>query len=118
MIAQYTAAAACNELQTLATPASVHNIPTSAGMEDYNSMGMTAAHQAWRAMELATHVIAIELLCSAEALEYQRPLHSGAGIEQVHDRVREQAPRLTEDRPPSPDIAKLVCLIQQGAFAL
>ncbi|MCQ3932733.1 MAG: histidine ammonia-lyase [Chloroflexi bacterium] len=116
MIAQYTAAAACNEIQTLAAPASVHNIPTSAGMEDYNSMGATAAHQAWQAVKLATHVIAIELLCSAEALEYQRPLKSGAGVERAHAHIRQQVPRLTEDRPPNPDIEKIVQMIRQGVF--
>lgn len=116
MIAQYTAAAACNEIQTLATPASVHNIPTSAGMEDYNSMGATSAHQAWQAVKLATHVIAIELLCSAEALEYQRPLKSGGGVEKAHARIRQHVPRLTADRPPTPDIEKIVQLIRQGAF--
>ncbi|CAG0963124.1 partial Histidine ammonia-lyase, partial [Anaerolineae bacterium] len=116
MIAQYTAAAACNEIQTLAAPASVHNIPTSAGMEDYNSMGATAAHQAWQAVKLATHVIAIELLCSAEALEYQRPLTSGVGVERAHAHIRQQVPRLTEDRPPNPDIEKIVQLIRQGVF--
>lgn len=118
MIAQYTAAAACNEIQTLAAPASVHNIPTSAGMEDYNSMGVTAAHQAWRALDLARHVIAIELLCSAEALEYQRPLRSGDGVEKIHTLIRQEVPRLTEDRPPTPDIEKLVRLIREGAFGL
>jgi histidine ammonia-lyase len=116
MIAQYTAAAACNEIQTLAAPASVHNIPTSAGMEDYNSMGATAAHQAWQAIKLATHVIAIELLCSAEALEYQRPLKSGIGVERAHTHIRQHVPRLTEDRPPNPDIEKIVQLIRQGVF--
>ena len=100
MIAQYTAAAACNEIQTLATPASVHNIPTSAGMEDYNSMGVTAAHQARQALKLAQHVIAIELLCSAEALEYQRPLHSGDGVESIYTKIRKHIPRLVADRSP------------------
>ncbi len=117
MIAQYTAAAACNEIQTLAAPASVHNIPTSAGMEDYNSMGVTAAHQAWHAVDLAMHVVAIELLCSAEALDYQRPLRSGDGVEHVHDLVRAEVPRLTEDRSPTPDIQKIVTLIREGVFS-
>jgi histidine ammonia-lyase len=117
MIAQYTAAAACNEIQTLATPASVHNIPTSAGMEDYNSMGVTAAHQAWRAVDLAMHVVAIELLCSAEALEYQRPLRSGDGVERVHVLIRAKVPRLTEDRSPTPVIQNIVALIKDGVFS-
>jgi histidine ammonia-lyase len=116
MIAQYTAAALCNELQTLSAPASIHNIPTSAGMEDYNSMGVTAAHQAWRAVDLARNVIAIELLCASEALEYQRPLQSGDRLERAHGIIREHVPRLVADRPPHPDIVKLVELIKQGVL--
>jgi len=116
MITQYTAAACCNELQTLAAPASVANIPTSAGIEDYNSFGVTSAHQARAAIDLAINVVAIELLVMAEALEYQRPLRSGEGVERTHDLVRSVVPRLTEDRPPAPDIAAIAKLIQNGAF--
>lgn len=117
MIVQYTAAACCNELQTLASPASVANISTSAGMEDYNSMGATAAHQALASVELATHVVAIELLVMAEAMEYQRPLRSGDGVERTFERVRSVVTRLTADRPPAPDIAAISELIRAGAFA-
>jgi histidine ammonia-lyase len=116
MIAQYTAAACCNEIQTLATPASVGNIPTSAGIEDYNSMGATAAHQARAAFELARNVIAIELLVMTEAMEYQRPLRSGAAVEAVVEAVRGVVPRLTADRPPAPDIASIVELIRTATF--
>jgi len=117
MIAQYAAAACCNELQTLATPASVANIPTSAGMEDYNSMGATAGLHARSAIDLATIVVAIELLVMAEALEYQRPLRSGGGVEQAHAAIRQSIPRLTADRPPSRDIAAIVGMIRDGKFA-
>jgi len=116
MIVQYTAAACCNELQTLATPASVANIPTSAGMEDYNSMGATAAHQARAAVDLATQVVAIELLVMAEAMEYQRPLRSGDGVERTFKKVRSVVSRLTADRPPAPDIAAIAELIRSGQF--
>jgi histidine ammonia-lyase len=114
MIVQYTAAACCNELQTLAHPASVHNITTSAGIEDYNSMGATAAHQARAAVELCTHVIAAELLVMSEAMEYQRPLRSGEGVERAYSAVRNIVPRLVADRPPSPDIAAIAALIRAG----
>lgn len=117
MIAQYTAAACCNELMTLAFPASVGNIPTSAGIEDYNSMGATSARQARLAVDLATQVIAVELLVMTEAMEYQRPLRSGAGVERVYKTVRALVPRLTADRPPSPDIAAIAGLIRGGQFA-
>ena len=116
MIVQYTAAACCNELQTLAVPASVANIPTSAGMEDYNSMGATSAHQARAAVDLVTHVIAIELLVMAEAMEYQRPLRSGDGVERTYEQVRSVVGRLEADRPPAPDIAAIAARIRAGAF--
>ena len=116
MIVQYTAAACCNEMQTLAVPASVANISTSAGMEDYNSMGATSAHQARAAVDLAIQVVAIELLVMAEAMEYQRPLRSGEGVERTYQRVRAVVERLTADRPPSPDIAAIAELIRAGAF--
>lgn len=118
MIAQYTAAACVNEMMTLATPASVGNIPTSAGIEDYNSMGATAAHKAMRSMRLLESVIAIELLTMCEAMEYQRPLKSGAAVERAIAVVRSVVPKLTADRPPSPDIAAIETLIRSGRFAL
>ena len=116
MIVQYTAAACCNELINIATPATVGNIPTSAGVEDYNSFGPRAAAKARRAVELCTRVVATELLCAAEALEYQRPLRSGTGVERAHAAIRERVPRLTADRPPAPDIEEIVALIQAGRF--
>ena len=116
MVAQYVAAACCNELIGLATPASVANIPTSAGIEDYNSMGATSARKARRALERVTDVVAIELLCAAEALEYQRPLRSGGGVEAAHAAVRTVVSRRTGDRPPAPDIRALGDLIRSGKF--
>jgi len=116
MITQYVAAACCNELIGLSVPASVANIPTSAGMEDYNSFGASSAHKARRALERATQVVAIELLCAAEALEYQRPLRSGLGVETTHAAVRRIVSKRAADRPPAPDIAALERLILQGGF--
>jgi histidine ammonia-lyase len=112
MIAQYAAAACCNELQVLAHPASAHNVPTSAGIEDINSMGATGANHLRAAMRLATDVVAIELLVMAEGLEYQRPLRSGAGVEALHAEVRRAVPRLAADRPPAPDIAAIAAMIR------
>jgi histidine ammonia-lyase len=116
MISQYVAAACCNEIVTLTLPSSAFNIPTSAGMEDYNSFGATSASKFRRALARATDVIAIELLCAAEALEYQRPLRSGDGVENAHELVRSVVSRRTADRPPSPDIAAIAGLIRAGAF--
>lgn len=116
MIAQYTAAALVAEIRALAQPASIASIPTSAGMEDWNSMGATGALQAWQALALARDVVAIELLCAAQALELHRPLRSGRGVEAAYDRLRARVPALTADRPPSPDIAALAEMIAQGSF--
>ncbi|MDX9912524.1 MAG: histidine ammonia-lyase [Phycisphaerales bacterium] len=112
MIAQYTAAACCNEIIGLCTPASVANIGTSAGMEDYNSFGPRAAAKARRAMELARSVVAIELLCAAEGVECHRPLRSGRGVEGVLARVRSAVAPLDRDRPPAPDIAAIAGMIE------
>jgi histidine ammonia-lyase len=117
MIAQYVAAACCNEIIGLCAPSSVSNIPTSAGMEDYNSFGATSARKLGYVVARATDVVAIELLCAAEALEYQRPLRSGAGVERVHALVRRVVSRRSADRPPAPDIAAIARLIVEGAFS-
>jgi histidine ammonia-lyase len=116
MIVQYTAAALVAEIRALAQPASVASLPTSAGMEDWNSMGATGALQAQQAVDLARNVVAIELLCAAQALEQHRPLRSGAGVEAAYDRLRARVPALTADRPPAPDIAALARLIEDGGF--
>jgi histidine ammonia-lyase len=104
------------EIRARAQPASIASIPTSAGMEDWNSMGATAALQAQQAIELARDVVAIELLCAAQALEQHRPLRSGAGVEAAYERLRARVPALTADRPPAPDIAALARMIGNGEF--
>jgi histidine ammonia-lyase len=116
MIAQYTAAACCNEIVGLATPASVANVPTSAGIEDYNSFGPRSAAKARRALELVQTVVAIELLCAAQGLEAHRPLRSGDGVEAAHAVVRRISPPLTQDRSLSADINAVAELIRTGAF--
>ena len=98
MVAQYTAAACCNELAGLCMPASVINVPTSAGIEDYNSFGPRAAAKARRALELTRTVVAIELLCAAQALDDHRPLRSGVLIDAAHARIRGVVPPLEADR--------------------
>lgn len=116
MIAQYTAAACVNELVGLANPASVANVPTCAGMEDYNSFGPRSAAKAARGVELARTVVAIELLCAAEGVERHRPLRSGAAVERAIATIRERVAPLTEDRPLSDDIAAIARLIEVGAL--
>ncbi|MBK7405321.1 MAG: histidine ammonia-lyase [Phycisphaerales bacterium] len=114
MIAQYTAAACCNELIGLANPASVANISTSAGIEDYNSFGPRAAAKAARAVELARWVVAIELLCAGQGIDLHRPLRSGGPVEAFHATMRAVVPRLDDDRPLTPDIEALTALIRRS----
>lgn len=116
MLAQVTAAALASELKGLSHPASVDTIPTSANKEDHVSMSMTAALKASRAVELVSHVLAVELLCAAEALEMLAPLRTSAPLTAVHDRVRAAVAPRSGDRPPSPDIEALATLIERGAL--
>lgn len=116
MVAQYTAAACVNEMIGLANPASVANIPTCAGMEDYNSYGPRSAAKARRSLELCRYVIAIELMCAAQGVELHRPLKSGHGVERAIKAVRKVVPPLTGDRPLTKDIEAIVELIKSGTL--
>lgn len=116
MVVQYAAAACCNELRTLAYPSSVGNIPTCAGIEDYNSMGTTSALHGRDAIGLARDVVACELLIMAQAIDHQRPLTSGLGVEHAHRAIRAIVAPLTVDRSPSPDIAAISTLIESGSL--
>ncbi len=115
MMAQVTAAALASELKSLAHPASVDTIPTSAGKEDHVSMSMGAALKAARAAEMAQQVVAIELLCASQGIDLLRPLTSSPALEQVHATIRAGVPRLTDDRAPAPDIARLASYISDGS---
>jgi histidine ammonia-lyase len=116
MIVQYSAAAICNELIGLANPASVANISTCAGMEDYNSFGPRSAAKAARGVTLCRSVVAIEMLCAAEAIEAHRPHRSGHGVETSVAHIRERVAPLTEDRSPTPDIDAIDRMISRGQF--
>jgi histidine ammonia-lyase len=111
MMAQVTAAALTSELKAVAHPASVDTIPTSGNREDHVSMSMAAALKAMRAVELATQVIAVELLCAAQAHDLLAPLASSPPLVRVHEMLRRHVPPLEYDRPPSRDLAAIVSLI-------
>lgn len=116
MIVQYVAAALVNEIKVLAHPASIDSIPTSAGMEDFNSMGATSAHKMLRILEQARQVVAIELLCAAQMLDFRLPLTPGVGAQRAFDLVRSRVPKLDHDRVMSPDIEALALAIHEGVF--
>jgi histidine ammonia-lyase len=114
MIPQYVAAALVNEIKVLAHPASIDSIPTSAGMEDFVSMGATSALKLRQALDLAYRVIAIELLLAAQGLDFRAPLRPGRGVAAAHAAVRAIVPTLGDDRPPSPDIEALAQALREG----
>ena len=115
MMAQVTAAALTSEIKTLAHPASVDTIPTSANREDHVSMSMGAALKAAQALELAIRVVAIELLCACQAIDLLAPLTTSPRLARVHAHVRHVVPPLTVDRPPAPDIDAIVQHIASGS---
>jgi histidine ammonia-lyase len=116
MMAQVTAAALASEIKTLAHPASVDSIPTSANREDHVSMSMSAALKAARVVELGTRVVAIEMLCACQAIDLLAPLATSERLQRVHAAVRHRVPPLTDDRPPSPDIEAIAAMIADGSF--
>jgi histidine ammonia-lyase len=118
MIAQYAAAALVNESQVLAHPAGAGSIPTSAGQEDFNSMGALAALKARTAIENAAQVIATELVCAVQGLEFHRPLETTPALEAAAARVREYVPRVEEDRSLAAELAALADALRTGSATL
>jgi len=116
MIVQYTAAALVNENKVLAHPASVDTVPTSAGQEDHNSHGPTAAHKLENLVGNLERILACEWLCATQALEHRRPLRFGRGSEVAWSVLREVVPPLDGDRPPHPDLEAARGLLEQGAL--
>lgn len=117
MIAQIVAAALINECQVLAHPSSTGSIPTDGGKEDHVSMGMTGALKLRQIVEHVERIVAIELMCAAQAVEFRRPLKSSARLEGVHDAIRKIVPRLEQDRVLAGDIDALAGAIREGAFS-
>jgi histidine ammonia-lyase len=118
MIAQYAAAALVNESQVLSHPAGAGSIPTSAGQEDFNSMGALAALKARTAVENAAQVVATELACAVQGLEFHRPLTSTPALEQAAARVRAYVPRVEEDRSLAGELARLADALRTGELVL
>jgi len=118
MMAQVTAAALVSENKTLAHPASVDSIPTSADKEDHVSMGMWAALKARRVTANVRRILAIELLCAAQGIDLLRPLTSSGPLEELHAAVRAVVPRWDEDREMAPDLATAEAWLGDGAARL
>jgi histidine ammonia-lyase len=97
MIPQYTAAALVSENKVLCHPASVDSIPTCLGQEDHVSMGSISAHKLLQVMKNVEHVLAIELMCASQALDYRAPLLPGGGVAAAHQIIRDAIPHREAD---------------------
>jgi histidine ammonia-lyase len=113
MIAQVAAVSLIAENNVLAHPASVTNLPTSANKEDHVSMGMTSALKFAHVVKNVEMILAIELMCAAQGLEFLKPLRPGARLAEVYSRVREVMPPLERDAPLSNYIESLVAVVRE-----
>jgi histidine ammonia-lyase len=117
MMAQIAAAALSSECKVLSHPASVDTIPTDGNREDVVPMAMGAAWKLRRVIQNVRHVLAIELMCAAQGIDYRAPLKPGRGVARAHATVRSMVTSLDRDRVLSGDIARLADAIATGQFS-
>ena len=116
MLVQYTAASLVSESKSLAHPASVDSIPSSAGQEDHVSMGMISARHAREVVANAETVLALEALAAAQALDLRAPLEPGAATRAVHETLRARVPVVEHDRGFGDDIELAIGLVRDGSL--
>jgi histidine ammonia-lyase len=117
MMLQVTAAALTSECKVLSHPASVDSIPTSGNKEDHVSMGMGAALKLKKVIENLRNVLAIELLCAAQGIDFLAPLKPGRGTQKAYQWVRSASRMVGEDRSLAPDISRVGALIEERKFS-
>ena len=117
MMAQVTAASLASECKVLSHPASVDTIPTDGNKEDVVPMAMGAAWKLRRVVDNVRAIVAIELMCAAQGLDFRAPLRAGRGAARGHELVRALIPHLDGDRVLSHDIARLSTAIDAGHFS-
>ncbi|MFW6348198.1 MAG: histidine ammonia-lyase [Cyclonatronaceae bacterium] len=117
MIPQYTAAALVSENKVLCHPASVDSIPSSLGQEDHVSMGSISATKLLQVFRNVEHILSIELLAAAQALDYRKPLRPGRGVEIFHEYVRRHIPHAEQDIYFKTYMEESLRLIQQDSAA-
>jgi len=117
MIPQVTAAALVSENKTLAFPASVDSIPTSAGQEDHVSMAPIAARKAAQIARNSAGVIAVELMAAAEGIDYHDPLRTSSKLQAIYRAVRAHSPHFTADRYWADEMSALQSAVLSGEIA-
>lgn len=116
MITQYVQAALVAENRILSHPASVESIPTSGNQEDHVSMGWGAGRKLFDILDNVERVLAIEILCATQGLDYRKPLEPAEGTGRIASLVREHVPPLERDRSHAADIERVVELINSGSL--
>lgn len=116
MIAHVTAASVASENKSLAHPASVDSLPTSANQEDHVSMATFAARRLQPMIANVATILGIEWLASAQGIEFLRPLASSPALEQAHALLRQHCPAMPTDRYLGPDIEAAAALVRSGAL--
>ena len=116
MLTQYVQAALVAENRILSHPASIDSIPTSGNQEDHVSMGWGAGKKLFDVIDNVRRVIAIELLCAAQGLDYRKPLEPAEGTGRVARLIRDRVPPLTRDRPLSADIETVAEMIRNRSI--
>jgi len=114
MIPQVVAAALVSESKALSFPASVDSIPTSANKEDHVSMGPIAARKALQIVENGERVVAIELLCAAQGLDFEQEHATTKPLAAAHARIRRDVKTLADDRYLAPDLEAIATLVRSG----
>jgi histidine ammonia-lyase len=117
MIAHVTAASLASENKSLAHPASVDSLPTSANQEDHVSMATFAARRLQPMIDNVAHILGIEWLAAAQGIEFLRPLQSSAPLEAAHALLRQHCPAMPEDRLIAPDIEIASALVRDGSLS-
>jgi histidine ammonia-lyase len=113
MIAQYTAASIVSQNKQYCTPASVDSIVSSNGQEDHVSMGANAATKLYKVLQNVQRVLAIELLCAAQALDFRRPEKTSAALEKIYTAFRKQVSFMDKDRVLHDDLIKAEQFLNQ-----
>jgi histidine ammonia-lyase len=116
MVAQVTAAALAAENKSLAHPASVDSLPTSANQEDHVSMATFAARRLSEMARNSAGIVAIELLAAAQGIDFRAPLKTSPRLQEVHSVIRSRVGFYDHDRYFAPDITAIQELIEGGAF--
>jgi histidine ammonia-lyase len=117
MIAHVTAASLASENKSLAHPASVDSLPTSANQEDHVSMATFAARRLQPMISNVAVILGIEWLASAQGVEFLRPLRSSGALEQAHALLRAQCAEMSTDRYLAPDIERATSMVAEGALS-